>query len=405
MKKNKIFIGRQVWPAALAVIIVSALVSISGCSVSKRKPEGPLEKLSPSDYPVFGDDMLNDGLEHAISKSLEYLGRVSPDKTFQFGTDTYDARHMIRSLERFRWFIRNSPSETELEKFIKTHYHVYKSIGGENDGKMFFTGYYEPLLEGSLKKTHTYKYPVYARPEDLAVVDLSAFSKKFEGEKIIGRVNGKTFVPYHERSEIENGALTGKAEPLAWVGDRVGLFFLQVQGSGRITLPDGKTVNVHYNAKNGRPYRSIGKLLIDKGKVDRSEMSMQKIREYIRANPHEADDIMNYNPSYVFFSVEKDGPYGALNVTLTPGRSIAVDRKVFPMSALAFVKTQKPTIDEDGRIAEWVDFSRFTLCQDTGGAIKGPGRADLFWGNGHYAEIAAGHMRHDGDLYVLVLKP
>ena len=134
-------------------------------------------------------------------------------------------------------------------------------------------------------------------------------------------------------------------------------------------------------------------------------MSMQKIREYLRSHPEEAENILNYNPSYVFFKIEKDGPLGCLNVKLTPGRSIALDRRIFPLPALVFIETQKPLITADGQISSWTDFGRLVLSQDTGGAIRGPGRADLFWGNGPYAEIAAGHMQHPGRLYFLILKP
>ena len=237
-------------------------------------------------------------------------------------------------------------------------------------------------------------------------IDLSAFSKKYAGEKIVGRFAQQTIVPYYDRREIEQeGVLEGKTEVLAWVNDPVDLFFLQIQGSGRIVLNSGQSLNVHYHETNGQPYRSIGKLLIEQEKIPKSEMSMQKIREYLRDHPEEVDDILNYNPSYIFFKTEEDGPLGFLEVKLTPGRSIAVDRRLFPLPALAFIKTQKPIIDGSGQITRWVDFSRFVVSQDTGGAIRGPGRSDLFWGNGMYAEIAAGHMQHKGNLYFLVLKP
>jgi membrane-bound lytic murein transglycosylase A len=149
----------------------------------------------------------------------------------------------------------------------------------------------------------------------------------------------------------------------------------------------------------------MGNYLIKKGKISLSEMSMQKIREYLSQHPEEIDTIFNYNPSYVFFKLEKDGPYGCLEVKLTPGRSIALDRGIFPSAALAFIKTKIPVIDGNSNIHSWANLARFVLNQDTGGAIQGPGRADLFWGNGSYAEIAAGHMKHSGSLYFLVLKP
>lgn len=215
----------------------------------------------------------------------------------------------------------------------------------------------------------------------------------------------RAVVPYWEREEIEKGnRLAEVAPPLAWLKDPVDIFFLQIQGSGKIYLDNNTPIHVHYDTTNGRPYRSIGKLLIDQGKIPRSEMSMQNIRAYLKNHPEEIEPILNHNPSYVFFKLEKEGPIGFLDVKLTPGRSIALDRRLFPLSALAFIETQKPLIDGDGRIRKWSSFGRFALNQDTGGVIRGPGRADLFWGSGPYAEIAAGYMQHMGKLYFLLLK-
>ncbi|MDM8552915.1 MltA domain-containing protein [Desulfobacterales bacterium HSG2] len=361
-------------------------------------------KLSPSEYPEFADDMAYDGLEHCISRSLEYLRRV-PGRKFVFGEDTFDAVHIIRSLEHFLDFMETRPSNRRLKEFIASDYLVYKSTGAGEEGQVLFTGYYEPLLQGSFYESNEYRFPVYARPRDLMTIDLSRFSPEFEGKKITGRLTKQTFMPYHDRREIElENALEGKAEILAWVNDRVDLFFLQIQGSGKISLDTGEIINVHYNSQNGRPYRSIGKLLIEEEKIPREEMSMQRLREYLRNHPEEADAVLNHNPSYIFFNMEEGGPFGALNVALTPGRSLAVDRRIFPMTALAFIKTRKPLVDGTGQILDWTDCARFVLNQDTGGAIKGPGRADLFWGSGAYAEIAAGHMQHKGDIYLLVLK-
>jgi membrane-bound lytic murein transglycosylase A len=213
-------------------------------------------------------------------------------------------------------------------------------------------------------------------------------------------------LPYYDRRQIEKDELLeGRAPVLAWLKDPVDLFFLQIQGSGRIFLDDGSVLNVHYDSTNGKPYRSIGKLLIDEGKIPKSEMSMQQIRSYLRNHPEERDTILFHNPSYVFFKLEPDGPIGYLQVKLTPGRSIAVDYRLFPLPALAYIEAEKPLVGGDGEIIRWERFSRFAVSQDTGGAIRGPARSDLFWGNGTYAEIAAGHMQHEGQLYFLVLKP
>ena len=392
----------------IVVALMGLLALTAGCPGPEKPPpvRGPVFRVAEADLPRFTDDMFLDGLSDAVRQSLVYLNRVPEDRAFRFGDDAYPASHMIRSMERLLAFIARKPAMGEIDRFIRDHYRVYRSAGRETTGRVLFTGYFEPLLKGSRAPEGPYRYPVYGRPKDLAVVDLGQFSDKYEGERIIGRVSGGAFVPYHDRDAImEGGALVGKADVLAWVDDRVDLFFLHIQGSGKIALTSGEVLNVHYNAKNGRPYRSIGQLLIDEDKVSLEAMSMQAIKAYLGDHPEEVRRILNHNPSYIFFSVEEDGPYGALNVRLTPGRSIAVDRSLFPLSALAFIRTQKPLVDGDGRIVEWREFSRFVLTQDTGGAIKGPGRADLFWGAGPYAEIAAGHMRHNGDLFVLVLKP
>ncbi len=387
------------------LITVLFSLMIAGCATKKQALKFPLIKLSPSEYPEFADDMGYDGLAHGISQSLKYLRRVPANRTFTFGEETVDASHMIRSLEHFQRFIKTRPSSQHMKKFVESDYLVYKSAGSNDTGKVLFTGYYEPLLHGSLRKSRECRFPVYGHPDDLITIDLSAFSSEFKGKKITGRLAGNRFVPYHDRRKIDGTrALEGRAEALAWVNDRLDLFFLQIQGSGKIRLDTGETININYHSQNGRPYRSIGKLLIEEGKIPRKEMSMQRLRAYLRDHPNEVDRILNYNPSYVFFSIKEEGPFGALNVLLTPGRAIAVDRRVFPMAGLSFVETQKPLIDGAGKITEWIGCTRFVLNQDTGGAIRGPGRADLFWGSGAYAEIAAGHMQHRGNLYLLVLK-
>jgi membrane-bound lytic murein transglycosylase A len=382
----------------------------TGCSLFKKKPpvikETALIRIDPSRYPDFFDDMDYDGLENCIQQSISYLNRIPPTVEFRFGQDVFNTVHMIRSLAHFLNFIRTKPLEDQLIRYIKDNYLVYTSMGSDNPGQVFFTGYYEPVLEGSLKKDATYKFPIYTRPDDLTTVDLSLFSPQFKGEKIVGRYTNQSVVPYYDRKEIENeGLLEDKAEVIAWLKDRIDLFFLQIQGSGKVYLNNGKTIDVHYQATNGQPYRSIGKLLVDEGKIPLEEISMQKIRDYLHHHPEEIETVLNYNPSYVFFKIEQDGPIGCLEVKLTPGRSIALDRRLFPAGGLAFIETKKPWINGDGTIHKWTAFSRFVLNQDTGGAICGPGRADIFWGNGVYAEIAAGHMQEFGSLYFLILKP
>ncbi|MDD4071256.1 MAG: MltA domain-containing protein [Desulfobacterales bacterium] len=399
--------------ATLTTAILCILwLCIGGCNTLSIRHDGTesvpgvMIRVPVSQYPEFTDDMNYDDVEFAVRQSLSYLETVSPDTPFTFGDEVYDTRHMTASLTHFLNFIHTRPVKSELHRFIYDNYRVYQSVGNNRSGRVLFTGYYEPVLQGSPEKTDRFRVPVYTRPKDLISIDLSPFSPRFKGERIIGRFSGQTIVPYPDRREINgSGALDGKADILAWLKDPVDLFFLQVQGSGKICLTDGSILNVHYHASNGRPYRSIGRLLIEKQKIPRSGMSMQAIRSYLSQHPDELDEVLNYNPSYVFFKPEPDGPLGCLNVRLTPGRSVALDRRIFPPAALTFIQTRKPVIDGNGEIRNWRKFSRFAMNQDTGGAIRGPGRADLFWGDGPYAEIASGHMQHPGTLFFLVLKP
>lgn len=368
-------------------------------------PAVPLVRLKVHKLPEFYDDMCYDALSASIEQSLDYLRALGPDTLFNFGEDTYAADHVILSLEQFGKFLQTHPDTEALNRFIRERYNVYQAAGGQQVGRVLFTGYYEPFLKGSFNKSGRFQYPLYTRPDDLVAVNLSLFSEKFKGETIWGRLNEQNLVPYHDRREIEaDDALSGKADVLAWVDDPIDLFFLHIQGSGKLYMDTGEPVNVHYNSPNGRPYRSIGKVLIDNGAIPREEMSMQAIKKYLRTHPAEAEDILNANPSYVFFNTEVEGPIGSLGRKLTPGRSIATDRRLFPKGALAFIETEKPLVDGNGTIESWSGFGRFVLNQDTGGAIRGPGRADLFWGNGPYAELAAGYMQHPGKLYFLVLK-
>jgi membrane-bound lytic murein transglycosylase A len=396
-------------PIKCIVILLFFIILIVGCRFFLTQPpienKNSLYRLSPSEYPKFKDDMAYDSLAYGISQSISYLDRLPSTSTFDFADDTFKVDHMKQSLDVFLDFIKTKPTSKKMNDFITSNYWVYKSVGSDKNHHVLFTGYYEPSLQGSLQKSETYCYPIYARPSDLAMIDLSLFSPKYKGKKIIGRYTNPDFVPYYDRKDIDtNGLSSESAQPLAWVDDKVDLFFLQIQGSGKIFLDNGQTINVHYHISNGHPYRSIGNYLIKEGKIPLSEMSMQRIRDYFREHPEEIDTILNFNPSYVFFKIESGGPYGCLDVTLTPGRSIALDRNSFPSAALGFIETKTPIIDGDTIIHQWINLNRFVLNQDTGGAIQGPGRADIFWGNGSYAEIAAGHMKHTGNLYFLVLK-
>lgn len=395
--------------AILALFLVGFI--LAGCEPEKRPPAriagSALDRLRPYQYPAFFDDLDYDGLARGISQSLVYLRRLPQDRLFWFADDSFSARHMVRSLEAFDRFIATKPPPEALNQFLEKHFRVYRSKGRGLSGEVLFTGYYEPFLEGSLIRSEAFPYPVYAMPRDLALVNLSAFGiNNPEKPTLVGRVTPEqTIIPYYDRQEIEAYPLIDHAPPIAWIKDRIALFFMQIQGSGQILLETGSRLRVHYHTSNGHPYRSIGSYLIKEGKIPREEMSMQRLRTYLKAHPGEVDTILNYNPSYVFFKIEEGGPVGCYGVEVTAGRSLALQKRIFPAAALTFMVTAKPLVDAGGEVVSWRSLRRFGLNQDTGGAIRGPGRADLFWGNGPYAEIAAGHMQHPGELYFLVLNP
>jgi membrane-bound lytic murein transglycosylase A len=372
-------------------------VKAEGAAVFRKAPDAFV--------PLFADDLDFADLKSAVEGSLAWYRRMAPDTVISFGSDTYTAGHMADGLAQFLRLIETGPTPERLNEEILRHFHVYGFFEDDQPRNVLFTGYYEPLLRGSLEPGATFRYPLYSRPRDLVTINLSEFSPDLPKETLVGRHTGQAVVPYFSRQQIDGAdALAGRADPIAWVDDPVDLFFLHVQGSGRLELDNGETRHIHFHISNGLPYRSIGKYLIDAGKISKEAVSMQSIRAYLKTRPDEMRQILDYNPRYIFFQTRNHGAKGCFAIELTPGRSIALDRRLFPPAALAFIQTQKPVTADDGAIREWIDFSRFVVNQDTGSAIIGPGRADIFWGHGPYAEAAAGHMKHPGQLFFLVAR-
>ncbi len=391
------------------IIVLLTLAIAFGCyPVLKKEAQQPEEALKQIRFfsPEFRDDMDPDSLAQAVSRSLAYLDGLSPETVFHFGPDGFTSKQVRESHKAFLDLLSRGLAPDDLSREIRKSFRIYRAAGRAGDRRVLFTGYYEPVYEASLTPDEVFRYPLYRQPGDLVKIDLSLFSEKFKGENIIARIEGNKVLPYYPRRRIEaEKVLAGKGLELAWLKDPLDVAFLQIQGSGRLKLPDGKELRVQYQASNGRPYRSIGRYMIEKGFLTREEMSMQAIRKYLAENPKVLDEVLNYNPSYVFFQQVENGPWGSIGVLLTPGRSIALDSKIFPKGALGFIVCQKPSINEHGEIVGWTKFSRFVVNQDTGGAIKGAGRADIFWGSGPYAELTAGHLRHEGELYILIKKP
>ena len=277
--------------------------------------------------------------------------------------------------------------------YLQRWFRPYAASGGkEKEG--LFTGYYEPELKGARVEGGGFAIPLYGRPADLVTVNLGLFDDSLKGKHITGRVDAGQLKPYPDRAAIEAGALKD-APTILWVDDAIELFFLQIQGSGRVTLPDGSVVRVGYAVSNGRSYHAIGKLLADRGVMKVEDITLQSLKAWLRAHPDEAKALMDQNPSYVFFrEVPGDGPFGAEGVVLTPGRSLAVDNRFISYGAPLWLDAESP--DGVGRLR------RLVVAQDRGGAIKGPVRGDLFWGAGAEAEKLAGPMRSKGTYYVLL---
>ena len=293
----------------------------------------------------------------------------------------------------------NPGDERSVRAFYESQFvpHQLRNLDGSLQGTV--TGYYEPLLKGSRTRSGPFQTALYRAPDDLLTIDLGALYPELRNMRLRGRIAGNKVVPYPSRAELmQQGLLNGKE--LLWVDDPVEAFFLQVQGSGRVFIESTReTVRVAYADQNGHPYRSIGRYLVDKGELTLDQASMQGIKGWVAANPGRRQELLNTNPSFVFFREEKitdpaRGPKGSLGVPLTPQRSIAIDPQFISLGAPVFISTTYPNAAQPLR--------RLMLAQDTGGAIRNPVRADLFWGFGADAGELAGKMKQPGQMWVLL---
>lgn len=290
-----------------------------------------------------------------------------------------------------------SPDDATARAFFESRFTPHKVAGEDGKRKGLVTGYYEPLLEGSLVRTERFRYPIYQRPENLLIIDLGELYPELHGRPVRGRLQGSRVVPYFSRAEIDNGYAPLAGSEIAWVDDAVSLFFLHVQGSGRIRLPSGEVLAVGYADQNGHPYVSIGRLLRGLTGLEPDQVNLYSIRHWLETHSEAAEELLHSNPSYIFFSVRDStlpGPLGSLQVPLTPERSVAVDPKYIPLGVPLWLDT---TLLKDGPT-----YRRLVLAQDTGGAIKGPLRVDVYFGRGVEAERLAGRMREQGRIYVLL---
>jgi len=379
------------WGYAPLVVLLVAVSTVYGEPV-------------PTQAAVISDDLDRESLRVAIRHSVSYLEKLPPDRVVGEQPQRFTAREILDTLLAFaklldRWDCRECWTKEFNERF-----ELIPSASDAASIEVLFTGYYQPVIDGSLIPTAEYRYPIYGKPADMITAEQVTLTPAATTEKVVGRLEGENFVPYYSRREIDDfGSLRGRGYEIAWLKDPIDVFFLHVQGSGILRLPDGRRIGVGYAAQNGRVYRSIGRLLIDNGKIPQEEMSMQRLRRYLQERLEERNAIFAYNESYIFFRFV-EGPLGSLEVPVTAGRSIATDPRLFPKGALAFIETERPMIDDVGRLTGWQPFSRVVLNQDAGGAIRGFQRVDLFFGTGDQAAAAAGYMNSRGKLFFLALK-
>lgn len=281
----------------------------------------------------------------------------------------------------------------DIRGFLKQQLDVYGLRSADNTPNGLITGYYEPVYPGSLTETKTAHVPVYGVPDDLIIVNLESIYPELKGKRLRGRLEGRVLKPYDDAGTLNQQG--SSAKPIAWLTHPMDLQFLQIQGSGRIQLANGRQLRVGYADQNGFPYRPIGRWLVEQGELKKEEVSMGAISAWAKAHPERIPELLASNPSYVFFSTRPDsneGPRGSLNVPLTAGYSVAVDRKVIPLGSLLWLSTTRP----DG-----APIVRPVAAQDTGGAIVGEVRADLFWGTGDAAGELAGNMKQQGQIWML----
>lgn len=395
---------------ALRFAMAALLVSVSACvpfgDVGKDKPAGedrlvltPTSFANLSEWPGQSPQLAF----QAFQRSCAALQSRNPADAFS-GAAAYgtvgDWKTACQSASQL-----SADDKVSAQHFFETWFVPYQAQNNEEPVGLF-TGYYEPELDGSRRASKRYHVPLYARPSDLVQVDLGTFKPALKGERIAGRVSDGKLVPYATRAQIVDGALGSAAKPIVYVDDAVAAFFLQIQGSGRVRLQHGQTIRAAYDGQNGYPYTAIGRTLVSRGEIAREKLSMQSIRDWLKANPDKADALMNENASYVFFKEQPIadptlGANGAQGVPLTAEASLAVDLKFHGLGAPIWIEAKAPSADAS---QEDQQLRKLVIAQDTGGAIRGPVRGDIYWGVGTRAEDIAGRMAHKGRMYVLLPK-
>jgi len=343
---------------------------------------------------VLRDDAPVASLRQAAARSAEYLHRLPQDRLLPVLGRQVAAGELLPLLTALA---DATAAENDWSQRLCGQFRLYRA---DVPQPLMVTGYYEPQLAASRRRTERFRYPVYRVPADLVDVDLGRFCPACRSRVTQGRVQNGKLVPYYSRAEIEAGALADHDYEIAWLDDPVEAFFLHVQGSAELRFEDGVHMQISYSGSNGRQYTSLGRVLVEQGKMSRDHVSLQALKDYLRAHPNEQAALMARNERYIFFRTVAVGPVGSLGVPLTAGRSIAADTSVYPAGGLAFLRISRRHAASGDSDAPLV--SRFAVIQDTGTAITGPSRLDVFWGTGPAAEAIAGDMHNRGNLYVVL---
>lgn len=332
-------------------------------------------------------------LRQSIDYSLRYLAKPSSKKYFPFGEDISHER-AVASLKTLARLLDSGLAGRPLAAAINEQFEFYQSVGCDDMGTVLYTGYYTPIFDGSLTPTSVYRYPLYKQPKDLV---------KGEDGVILGRKNADgTFSLYPDRKELEtSGQLKGLE--LVYLADPFEVYIAQVQGSAKIRTADGKLLTIGYTANNGHEYKSIGEEMIRDGVLTREQLSLQQMIEYFKANPQMVDTYTQRNPRFVFFQFDSGEPRGSLNEPVTAMRSIATDKSIYPRACIGLLQTRLPRLN--GMEITDRPYTGFALDQDTGGAIRAPGRCDVYMGVGDQASKLAGRVYQEGKLYYIFVKP
>ncbi len=398
--------------------LLLASLFLAGCAVVPKPPKVQLPapqtaltliKLPPEKTPLFDDDADTASLRTAAMNSLAYYRSRPAAEAYTLATDTYTAADLADSMAFFIDGLDQAKSREDWQAAVRKNFQVYQSVGTDDHQTVTFSSYYEPAIPARLKRTATYRYPLYGRPPDLIDVDLGQFDPIYQGARVSGRKHSHSLVPYYTRMEIDSKrVLRQKAPVVAWARSPTDIFFLQIEGSGWLDLGGRKKVRIRYDGDNGRRYRSAGQYLLASGRLPTKGLSHDGFEQYLNQHPKERQSILNVNDRYVFFRVDHSSAgayaYGNIQVPLTAWRSIATDPKLFPKGLLAWIVTEQPVFHADSVQVSTASLTRFMLNQDEGGAIQGPGRVDFFAGDGRTAQQFATHFWQKGTLYFLVKK-